>query len=110
MKYINITILIISSLVYASAYGTDKEPIVFTGITYPDPDTTIFLKSVLKAMEISFSEKATPEGMHISWQSKSDTQFQEIQNRVSQYVFVKDACKNIPLPTPEAPAQSKLSC
>lgn len=96
-----------------TAYSAEiikPEPIHYVGLTYPDEYSITFLKAVLNSMNLPFTEKATPEGQYIKWQSDNDAQELEIQNRVSQYYFIRMHCKNMALPSPTQPALKEISC
>jgi len=82
----------------------------FVGVTYPDEDSSTFLKTVLSSMKLPFTEKTTPNGLYIEWQSDNESQDFEIQERVSQYYFIKNHCKNMELPSPSSPAVAEISC
>jgi hypothetical protein len=96
-----------------TAYSVEiikPEPIRYVGLTYPDEGSSTFLKAVLNSMNLPFTEKTTSEGQHIEWQSDNDIQALEIQNRVSQYYFIKMHCKNMALPSPTESALKDISC
>ena len=88
--------------------GEPPERVV--ALVYPDAASSKFLKEVLISMDILFKETDTPKGKKVEWASDSEEQEKEIQSRVSQYNFVKEACKEMPLPSPSAPARDRLSC
>jgi len=91
-------------------HGANDSVITFTGAIHHDNDTSSFLKLVLTSMNIPFTEKNTADGIYVKWKPNTSEIEQEISNRVSQYVFIKDVCKSIPLPSPSSPAKEKLSC
>jgi len=96
-----------------TAYSVEiikPKPIRYVGLTYTDEGSSTFLKAVLNSMSLQFTEKTTPEGQHIQWQSDNDAQELEIQNRLSQYYFIKMHCKNMALPSPTQPALKDISC
>jgi hypothetical protein len=79
-------------------------------ISEHDPESEEYLKKVLTAMDLAYSVK-TKEGRNvIIWKSESKEQEKEILTRVSEYFFVRDICKELPLPTPGQPAKPELSC
>ena len=79
-------------------------------ISEHNPEHEKYLKRVLIAMNLAYSIK-TKEGRNvIIWKSESKEQEQEVLNRVSQYFFVRDTCKELPLPSPDQPAKPELSC
>jgi len=68
------------------------------------------MMKVLTAMNLAFSVK-TKEGSNvIIWKSESKEQEEEVLARVGQYLFVRDICPELPLPTPNEPANPELSC
>jgi hypothetical protein len=75
-----------------------------------DTESEEYLKKVLSAMDLAFAVKNTENGTWIIWESESKEQEQEVMNRVSQYFFLKDVCKELPLPSPDQPAKPELSC
>ena len=93
-----------------SAHGGISSSNNLVGITYPDKDSSTFLKAVLFSMNITFKELTTINGQYIEWASDNESQELEIQNRVSQYIFIKEVCKNMKLPSPSSPALKELSC
>ncbi|MCW9015211.1 MAG: hypothetical protein OQL06_15700 [Gammaproteobacteria bacterium] len=97
-------------LLVVSFKAHSNETIRHTGLIYPDKASTEYLKKVLKALGCSYTETSTPNGQRIEWQSKSEAEEQEIQNRVSQYLFLKEVCKSKNLPAPSQAAKEKLSC
>lgn len=95
----------------SAASGSDKLiPERFVGITYPDEDSSTFLKAVLSSMDLTFTEKSTQNGQYIEWQSDNESQEKEIQERVSQYYFIKNHCKNMKLPLPSMAARAEITC
>lgn len=79
-------------------------------ISEHDPESEEYLKKVLSAMNLAYSVK-TKEGRNvIIWKSESKKQEEGVLARVSQYFFVRDICKELPLPTPNQPAKAELSC
>ena len=97
------TVFIVLSL---SAHSSNR----YTGLTYPDKDSSEYLKLVLKSLKIKFTETSKPNGQYIQWASDSETQEKEISNRVGQYHFIKTVCKDLPLPPPSQPAKNGISC
>jgi len=101
-----------------SAYSVQAKPPVegesqldkLVGITYQDKESAVFLKEVLSVMNIKFRVTETSKGQLIEWKYLSESQFQEISNRVSQYGFIKNTCKGMKLPSPKDNAKSELSC
>ena len=75
-----------------------------------NPEHEEYLKRVLTAMNLTYSIKSKEGSNVISWKSESKEQEQEILNRVSQYFFIRDTCRELPLPTPDQPAKPELSC
>ena len=61
-------------------------------------------------MEISYTEKKTKNGQYIEWVTIDEAIENEIDRRVSQYLFIKKTCTNLPLPTPSEPSKDELSC
>ena len=105
------SIIILALLFWLSAPVFSSEPPDWSvGIAYPDEDSRIFLEAVLKSMNLAYKEIETVQGNEIRWKSESKAQDEEIQNRMSQYYFIKEICKNIELPSPAAPARAELSC
>ena len=96
----------IFSLLSLSAHSSDR----YAGLTYPDKDSSEYLKLVLKSLDIKYTETTKPNGQHIEWASDSETLEEEIRNRVGQYHFIKTVCKNLPIPPPSQPAKKELSC
>ncbi len=88
----------------------DIQPSMYIGATHPDKVSSDFLKKVLFAMEIKFTATQTPSGEHIEWESISESQYEELTNRVSQYIFIKDVCKSKTLPSAKDSAKKELSC
>ncbi len=93
-----------------SAHGESTNPSNLVGLIYPDKDSSTFLKAVLFSMNITFKESTKTNGQYIEWISDDKLQELEIQNRVSQYNFIKTVCKNMRLPSPSSPALKELSC
>ena len=110
MKLLLIVHLLLVSFIATTAHSNNDAPNQYTGIIYPDDVSTSFLKAVLTSMQIPFTQTSTPKGKYIKWASKGEAHRKEIENRVSQYIFIKEVCKNLPLPKPEEPAREKLSC
>jgi len=81
-----------------------------TGVKYDDPVREEYLKKVLTAMNLDYAVEAKDDGIWIMWFSDSDEQWDEITNRVSQYFFIKEICKGLPLPAPDQPAKVELEC
>ena len=105
--------MLLFTLLPLSAYSTEKmksAPKRFVGVTYPDEGSSTFLKAVLSSMNLTFTEKTTPNGQYIEWQSDNESQELEIQERVSQYYFIKNHCKNMELPSPSKLALAEISC
>lgn len=94
---------------FKTSFPSPKHPRL-VGLIYPDDDSTNFLKAVLDSMKLTYSEKSTNNGQYIEWKSDDESQVLEIQNRVSQYTFIKELCKGRELPLPSRPALSKLTC
>jgi hypothetical protein len=104
-------IIILALLFWLSTPVLSSEPSDWSvGIAYPDEESRIFLKAVLKSMNLAYKEIETVHGNEIRWKSESKAQEEEVQNRVSQYTFIKEVCKNIELPSPSAPTRAELSC
>ena len=82
----------------------------YTGLTYPDKDSSDYLKLVLTSLNIQYTEEAKPNGQYIQWASDSESQEKEIRDRVGQYHFIKTICKDLPIPPPSQPAKDGLSC
>lgn len=80
------------------------------GLRYPDPESTKFLTRVLKALEIPYAVKNQDEAITVYWASASSEQEQEIQNRVSQFDFVRKVCPSLQVPLPSDVAKAELSC
>ena len=93
-----------------SSESTNTNPERFTGLTYPDKESTEFLKAVLTSMNIKYTETTKQNGQYIQWASDNEVQEIEIQNRVGQYDFIRKVCNNLPLPLPSAPSRKELSC
>jgi len=83
---------------------------VRVGITYPDAPSTEYLRRVLEALDIEYIVKEKGSGSLVEWISSDEDQKLEILNRVSQYFFLKDICKQTELPKPEQPTRAGLSC
>lgn len=96
----------IFSVLSFSAHSSNR----YTGLTYPDKDSSEYLKLVLTSLNIKYTETSKPDGQYIQWASDSETQEEEIINRVGQYHFIKTVCKNLPLPPPSQPAKKGVSC
>ena len=96
----------IFSVLSLSAHSSDR----YTGLTYPDKDSSEYLKQVLTSLDIKYTETSKPNGQHIEWASDSEPQEEEIRNRVGQYHFIKTICKDLPLPSPAQPAKKGVSC
>ncbi len=100
-------ILIIISVAFSfSAHSADR----YAGLTYPDKNSSEYLKLVLTSLNIKYTETSKPNGQHIEWASDSETQEEEIRNRVGQYHFIKTVCKDLPIPPPSQPAKKDLTC
>ena len=82
----------------------------YVGLSYSDPDEIEFLKRVLESIGHPYKAVSSSEGVTVYYQPVSPAQEQEVSNRVSQYTFVRDVCKQLPLPKPSDPAQEELSC
>ena len=80
------------------------------GLTYPDKVSSEYLKEVLISLNIPFSERETKNGQYVTWESNNEDQEREIQDRVSQYRFLKVICKSDNLPPPGSPSKESLSC
>lgn len=81
-----------------------------TALILSDPDEREFLKEVLTSLKLPYKEFVNDMGVNIQWESYSREQELEIQNRVSQYAFMKKHCKGMDLPKPSQPTRDKLSC
>lgn len=79
-------------------------------LIYPDTESSEFLRSVLESMNIMYVQSQTDNGKKVEWLSNSDAQDREIQNRVSQYNFLREVCKSNDLPAPSEPAVRQISC
>ena len=89
-----------------SKSGADR----IVGLRFPDPKETDFLKAVLKAMNLSYTVTATPQGELVEWTPTDAAQELEIRNRVSQFWFISTQCKGMQAPLPAQPARASLSC
>ncbi|MBT8348654.1 MAG: hypothetical protein KJP24_04240 [Sulfurovum sp.] len=81
-----------------------------TALIFSDPDERGFLKEVLTSLKLPYKEFVNDMGVNVQWESYSREQELEIQNRVSQYAFIKKHCKGIDLPMPSQPTRDNLSC
>ncbi len=106
MKYFAKAVLCLFVIPVAAAYGEGDR----IGLNYHDPDTTKFLESVLQSMKLPYTTQSSDGDTTIFWNSSGETQEEEIRNRVSQYVFIRDVCKALPIPLPSDPAKTELSC
>jgi len=120
MKYI-IYIVTLAALVFVSTANSQemsfdalfsgaKVKNDISGLSYPEPDRTDFLKEVLLALGVSYAIKIEAGKTTVFWVSTNPQQEQEVQDRVSQYIFVKEACPVLKLPLPSDPAKTKLKC
>ncbi len=91
----------------AFADGVQKK---WVALVYTDNESTLFLKAVLDSMDLPYRETETTKGAKVEWQSEGQSQEMEIQNRVSQYEFLRTVCKSQSLPPPGRPALKELSC
>jgi hypothetical protein len=107
MKYLFSTflILLVSFSLSAESY---KEGMV--GFSYPDNDSSDFLIKALDSLDKDYEEKEVSGRKTIFWTPKNKEEENEISNRVSQYIFIKTVCKDIPLPLPSEPAKNEISC
>ena len=80
------------------------------GLRYGESDTQDFLKAILTSMNIQHFERTDSEGITVFWCSSSSTEEREIRNRVSQYTFIKEVCRDLPLPASSESAKEQLSC
>ena len=99
-------LIIISAVLSLSVHSADR----YTALTYPDKDSSEYLKLVLTSLNIKYTETSKPDGQYIEWASDSETQEEEIRNRVGQYHFIKIVCKDLPIPPPSQPAKKDLTC
>lgn len=109
-RRIIITLLSLSAVFVHPTHASSNDPERTVGLTYQDADSSEYLMKVLNVLNITYKESKLPEGLRIEWQSNSESQEQEIQNRVSQYHFLKEVCKSKKLPLPSQPSIEKLSC
>ena len=112
MKHALKLIILISTLFISTLCMSASEnlPNRLVAFTYPDSQSSDFLKAVLTSLNLPFTVKDTQNGQYIEWPTDNDEQVTEIQRRVSQYNFVKDICKGLPLPSPSTPSRNKISC
>ena len=80
------------------------------GYAYKDADTSAFLVKVLTAMNKKYRKKVIDDSETIFWVPDSETQKKEVEGRVTQYLFVRDTCRELPAPLPEDPVNWNLSC
>jgi len=107
-KYI-IIIFALSLLMHSR--NSISEPSEFnSGLMFSDEASVMFLKKVLKSMNLKFKESNKKEGTLIEWYSSSDAQKKEISERVNQHYFITKHCKQKKAPLPNDPALSELSC
>ncbi len=92
------------------AAGESKKPDRVVGLKYKEPKETDFLKAVLKSMKLRYTVTSTPDGELVEWASKDQVQELEIQNRVSQFLFISTQCPGMSPPAPSQPARPRLSC
>ena len=107
MRAASILILLtaLSSEVVSGEYREDE-----IGYSYPDSDTKEFLVQVLVALEKDYRMKVISGAETISWVPDSPEQEREVSGRVSQYIFVKEVCPKLPVPSPSDPVNWNLSC
>ena len=80
------------------------------GFKYPEPESTEFLIRVLEALEISYALQRDEDSITVFWAPASSEQEREVDNRVSQHLFIRKACPSLQLPLPSEPAKAELSC
>lgn len=97
-------------LIIFSFQAHSNEPVSYTVLTYTDKASSEYLKRVLEELGHSYTETSTPNGQRIEWKSASKEEEQEIENRVSQYLFLKEVCKTTNLPPPSQASRETLSC
>ena len=79
-------------------------------ITEYDSEHEEYLKRVLSAMGLTYSVKTKDGRNVVIWKSAGKEQEEEVLARVSHYFFVRDVCPNLPLPTPDQPADPNVWC
>ena len=120
MKHI-IYIVTLATLVFVSAANSQEVSFdaLFSGakvksdvmgLSYPESDRTEFLIEVLLALGVSYAVTIEAGKTTVFWVSNNPQQAQDVQDRVSQYIFVKEACPEQKLPLPSDRAKSKLRC
>ena len=111
MRYITLAFSLLILALSANAVELAPEDCVTrVCITHYDQDHEEYLKRVLTAMDLSYSVK-TKEGRNVViWKSVNRKQEEEVHARVSQYFFVRDICPDLPLPTPDEPANPDIWC
>ena len=93
-----------------SIYATAKEGGHVVGLRYPDPKSVDFLKRVLEMMGSPFATKHESDSVTVYWVPASTEQEQEVQNRVSQFDFIREVCPNLRIPSPSDPAKAEMKC
>ena len=107
---------VVTALLMGSHVGTARgesdrgSPPRWVAVSYGEPKQTEFLKAVLRSLNLSYSVDITQEGERVTYIPPDPKVEREIQNRVSQYWFVMRVCKGLPVPSPDQPAASELSC
>jgi len=105
-----LTIITALTMLVCSQSSADEFPKYNAGLIFPDKDSVVFLKKILKAMNLKFRESTKKEGKLIEWYSSSEAQKKEISERVNQHYFITKHCKGVKAPLPSEPALAVLSC
>src|SRR5688572_23398695 len=107
---LTVTALLLFPLSGVAAGDEGKKPGGMVGLKYKEPKEAEFLKAVLKSMKLHYTATATPDGELVEWASRDPAQQMEIQNRVSQFLFISTQCPGMSPPDPSQPARPRLSC
>lgn len=78
--------------------------------SYSDFEQTQFLIDVLESLHMKYSMEQTEQTTTVNWQPSNPVMNDEIKKRVSQYLFIRDVCKKLPIPLPSDIAKAELSC
>ena len=91
-------------------YGTAREGGRVIGLSYPNQESVDFLMRVLVALGVPYATKLEGGVVTVYWAPESQVQEQEVQNRVSQYDFIREVCTSLKSPLPSEPAKLELTC
>jgi len=92
------------------AQSVPKGPSKYVGLTYDESRATEFHKHVLTAMGLTYTIEQLGQSTTVWWAPRSDVEAEEVQRRVSQYLFAIANCPASQWPTPETVSSTIKVC